>query len=293
MALDNTTTVPKIVAANLLAKLRQSQIFAARTNSTYRSQLNSGGNEVIINTPADATVTDYTANATVTYGQADVGAPVTLSLTKRKAWGVKIDDLDAAKSVPAVLASSVQEHAVKLAEVTDKDVRDAMVAGATAGPPIAVDHSDSDLGIDDLKLSQLHRLLDLNNVPRGSRFMIIDPYMAEIIQRIALKNEVLLSSATTAGLANGSIGNFAGFNMFVAPGAYSSINNARKSSGTALYGDDTATAFIDRVNRTERLRLQNTFADAVRGLYEYGYKVIRPASLFKSAMSVTKVPADS
>ena len=293
MALDNSTTVPKIVAAQLLAKLRQSQIFGARTNSTYRSQLNAAGNEVIINTPADASITDYTANASVTYGNADVGAPVTLQLTKRKAWGVKIDDLDAAKSRPNVLQSAVAEHGVKLAEVVDKDVRDAMDSGATAGPAVAVDHSDSDLGIDDLKLSQMHRILDFNNVSRAGRFLIIDPYMAEVMQRIALKNEVLLTSSNTQGLTNGSLGTFAGFNIYVQPGAYTSINNARKSSSTGFFGVDNATAFIDRVSRTERLRLQNTFADAVRGLYEYGYKVIRPDSLYKSAMSVTKVPADS
>ena len=292
MTLDNTTTVPKIVAANLLAKLRQSQVFAARTNSTYRSQLNAYGDEVIINTPADATISDYTANGTVTYGNADVGAPVTLNLTKRKAWAVKLDDLDKAKSKPNVMASAVQEHGVKLAETSDADVRAAMDAGATDGPAITMDHSSEDLSVDDLKFPVMHRLLDLQNVPRGGRFLIIDPYAAEVLQRIALKNDVLLAGQNTGNLANGTIGSFAGFNIYVAPGVYSTFAaNTKKATSTAFYGSDTATAFIDRVNKTERLRLQNTFADAVRGLYEYGYKVIDGNRLFKSAVTVDKVPS--
>ena len=291
MALDNTTTVPKIVAATLLAKLRQSQVFAARTNATYRSQLNEAGDEVIINTPADAAISDYTANGTVTYNNADVGSPVTLSLTKRKAWGVKLDDLNKAASRPDVMASAVAEHAVKLAETTDADVRAAMDAGATDGPALTVDHSGNKLMLDSFKFATLHRLLDLNNVSRSNRFLIVGPYAAEALQRLALKNDVLLAGTGTESLANGSIGSFGGFNISVAPGAYSTYNTtSMTATETVFFGTDEATAFIDRVNKTERLRLQETFADAVRGLYEYGYKVIDSKRIFKSAMTVNKVP---
>lgn len=292
MALDNTTTVPKIVAANLLAKLRQSQVFAARTNSAYRSQLNEAGNEVIINTPADATVNDYAVNGTVTYGDADVGAPISLTLNKRKSWGVKLDDVAKAASRPDVMAAAVREHAIKLAEVTDADVRAAMDAGASAGPAIPVDHTSATLGVDDFKFPIAHRMLDLNNVPRQGRWMIVDPYMVEVLQRIALKNDVILTSASTSNLTNGSIGSFAGFNIYVQPGVYSSFDASTKvATSTAFFGSDEATAFIDRINKQETLRLQNTFADAVRGLYEYGYKVIEPKRLFKSAVTISKVPA--
>ena len=79
--------------------------------------------------------------------------------------------------------------------------------------------------------------------------------------------------------------------MYVAPGNYSTFNSGQKrATETLFYGVDSATAFIDQVNRTEQLRLQTTFADAVRGLYSYGYKVISPERIFKSAGRVNNVP---
>ena len=291
MALDNTTTVPKIVAANFLAKFRQSQVFGARTNSSYAGQLGPNGNEVIINTEADATIGDYNQSTQISYAGADVGTPVTLQLTKTKSWAVKFNDLDAAASKPDVLANSVSAHGVKMAETVDSDVRAAMDAGATDGPALTVDHSGNKLVLDAFKFATMHRALDLNNVPRAGRFLIVGPYMAEALQRLALKNDVLLAGTGTESLANGSIGSFAGFDISVAPGTYSTYNaTSMAATETVFYGVNSATAYVDQIRKTERLRLESEFADAVRGLMSYGYKVIQPTALFKSAATVNKVP---
>ena len=291
MALDNTTTIPKIVAANFLAALRQSQVFGARTNSSWAGQLGQYGNEVIINTPAEATIGDYTRTTQISYTGADVGTPVTLQLNKTKSWAIKFNDLDAAVSKPDVLQSSVAEHGVKMAETIDSDVRAAMDAGATDGPALTVDHSGNKLMLDSFKFASLHRLLDLNNVPRAGRFLIVGPYMAEALQRLALKNDVLLAGSGTESLANGSIGSFAGFNISVAPGTYSTYtDSSMTATETAFFGVDSATAYVDQIRKTERLRLESEFADAVRGLMSYGYKVIDSKRIFKSAVTVNKVP---
>lgn len=292
MALDNTTTVPKIVAANFLAALRQSQVFASKTNSSWAGQLGANGNEVIINTEADAAIGDYNRTTQISYAGADVGTPVTLQINKTKSWAIKYNDLDAAISKPDVLTSSVQAHGVKMAEVVDADVRAAMDSGASEGPALALDHTGNKLVLDSFKFATLHRVLDLNNVPRSGRFLIVGPYMAEALQRIALKNDVLLAGNNTQSLANGNIGNFGGFSISVAPGAYSTFNASQMSATeTAFYGVNSATAYVDQIRKTERLRLESEFADAVRGLMSYGYKVIDSKRLFKSAVSVTKVPA--
>jgi len=40
-----------------------------------------------------------------------------------------------------------------------------------------------------------------------------------------------------------------------------------------------AITFADQIVKTEALRLQTTFADAVRALHVYGGKVVRPEAL--------------
>lgn len=290
MAITNDTVIAKVIASQLLLAFRQAIVFSGRTNNAYRSLLNAGGNEITINRPGDASVSDYAAKGTVTYADADVGAPVKLTLNKTKAWSVKFDDIQASLSNTDVLAAAVREHGVALAEQVDKDVRAGMVADATAGPALTADHNAANLSIDSFSLSAMHRLMDLQNIPRAGRFMIVGPYSAELIQRIALKDSVLLTQG--GSLANGSIGSFAGFTFYVAPGGFTDYKaSTKKATETLLYGVDSATAFIDTIRRTERLRLESTFADAVRGLYSYGYKVIEPTHLYKSEMVISNVPA--
>ena len=293
MAIDNTTTVPKIVAAGFLDAYRKATIFTSRTNNTYRSLLNPYGNEVIINTNGVASISDYNANANITYANADVGDAVTLQITKNKAWSVKFDDLNAAISLPDVLENTVREAAFELAEVVDEDVRTAMSAGATSiTSPAAIDMEaiTATSNLNPLKLDIVHRIMDEALMPRAGRWMIISSYTAAYMQRVGLTNSTNFGlSQGDSPLINGSLGSFAGFNIYVSPGNATVNRSARTSNEQIIFGNDTGCAFIDRVNRTERLRLQNTFADAVRGLYQYGAKVIHPDRMFKYTVPYTKI----
>ena len=110
------------------------------------------------------------------------------------------------------------------------------------------------------------------------------------MQRIGLTNSTIFGlSQGSSPLINGSLGSFAGFNVYVSPGNATVNKSARTANEQILFGNDTACAFIDRVARTERLRLQNTFADAVRGLYQYGSKVLYPNRIFKYTAPYTKI----
>lgn len=310
MAIDQTTVVPKIIAAQLLIAYRQRKVFAARVNNTWRSLLNAAGNEVVINQPGPSSIQDYTRNSTVSYTAVDAGAPLTLSLNRAKSWAIKYDDLDRAVSSVDLLQNSVVEHGEQLALSVDADVRAAMITGATQGlANFTIDHEKTGgLSYGDLRLAAMHRQLDLSSVPKAGRWVIVGPYMAEVIQMIALANATLLSTNTTAALRNGLLGSFGGFDWYVWGNAEWSDFTSRavtasggqpaKKANSAreqvLYGIDRATPFIDRMRRTERLRLQNTFADAVRGLYEYGASVIKPTGqdwLHKTTITIESIPA--
>ncbi|MYF38266.1 MAG: hypothetical protein F4219_05795 [Gammaproteobacteria bacterium] len=329
MAINNTTVVPQVIAAAFLVEYRKARVFSQRTNNTWRSSLRSAGDRVIINRPGPGSVSDYSANATITYGNADVGTPVTLTIDKTKAWSLKFDDLQAAMSSLPVLTQQVQESAQELANVVDRDVRSAMEEDSTTlpggrGPDTSTtaaaaagdfDDGNQRYGLDydaasleDLQLQTAHRRLDLSDVPRTGRWVIVGPYMAELIQKIALANDrVLAGPRDSIGnqlISNGLMGNFAGFDWYVsnnmnsdytATAASKSGDTEAKPANSArevvYFGNDTATAFVDQVSRTEQIRLQTTFADAVRGLYSYGSKVVENGRLLKRRFEIVKVPA--
>jgi hypothetical protein len=60
------------------------------------------------------------------------------------------------------------------------------------------------------------------------------------------------------------------------------VSNNVSNNGTAyavMFGGLGALAYAGQVTRVEALRLQEHFKDAVRGLYVYGAKVVRPDRL--------------
>ena len=303
---NNNTIVPKIIAGAFLQAYRKSLVLGARMNNRWRNLLNAGGNQVIINQPAtlaDSVIKDYTANATVTYDGIGIGSPVTLELEKTKSWAIKFDDLDAQIATLPVLSQSVNDYAYVLARTVDNDIRTAMFAqastatwtGATLPMDVAtrLDGGSTDVAtFTQLGLSRLHLQLDLLNVPRSGRWMIIGPYAAAALQFIAMDKVELL--AVKDAKINGMVGSFGGFTFYVDPGIGVTKSNENKTATEDfLVSTNEAFAFIDTIRKTERLRLQNTFADAVRGLYQYGYKAVRPTIMLKGThvcKSATALP---
>ena len=308
MALTNDTVIAKVIAAQLVLAYRERRIFSARVNSTWRSALNNGGNEVVINRPVPGSVADYTTSTSITYNQnADVNKDaITLQLGGTggvgkggavKYWHVRFDDLNRAVTGRDLLSSSVVEYGEALANQVDDDVRSVMLGtgGATSiGSEITIDLdaiASSTTGFDSFGFEAVHKAMDWKRVPRAGRWMIIGPAMAEALQKTVLSSETLLSTPQQGSLANGRIGSLAGFTLYMADPKHSTFTAKSGAKDpfyteTVIAGSDSATAFIDRIRKTERLRLESAFADVVRGLYEYNAKVLFPERLYKRSYKI-------
>ncbi len=307
MTLNNNTVVPKVIAAQLLIAYRQRRVYGARVNNTWRNALNGGGDTVIINRPLAGSVANYTRTTNVTYPAVDVNDEgLTLQLGGHdgiglggvvKYWSIKFDDLDRALSSINILNSAIVEYGEALANQVDADVRAAMVSTTVANrqtlPLARIDLdtiASADDALDRFGFEVIHKALDWKRVPREGRWLIVGPAFVEALQKSVLANETLLSTPQQSALGNGRVGTLAGFTIYVADPKDSAYEAAVTSGAqasqhkkryveTVVAGVDSATAFIDRIRRTERLRLENTFADAVRGLYEYNAKLLQPERL--------------
>ena len=290
MAIDNTTVVPILYAARLVAQYERVRVHGQRVDRQWQGQLANGGDTVRLNVAAAGTLTDYVQATDLVYSKADITALGDLTLTKQKYFAAKLDDIDRIQAVVGVLDARVDKDAILLAEAVDADTRTVMVAAATASTATPIDHNSATPSIDDLNIPLMHRHLDVAKMPRAGRWVIIGPYTAEYFMKVSLTNAVLNAPAV-AGLQNGMIGSFGGFTWYVDGGensGYVAANNA--AAETWLFGNDSATAFIDQVRTVEQIRLESDFANAVRGLYTYGVKVHLPARLFKSAAAITNIP---
>ena len=299
MAITNANVVPRLYAARVVAAYETVRVHTQRTNRTWQSMLNAGGNTIRIGNLVTPTVGDYDPTATppVTYQAVDAGKQADINLSYQKYVAGKIDDIAELQSRPDLLDEYARQAAEQLAKQVDADVRAAMVASGafTAGPGITIDHSAA-FTANTFKFAQLHRLLDNAKLPRAGRWIIMGPYSAEALQTYALQTGVIGASPVSS-LVNGSIGTFAGFSVYVESDANSAFDDDSGNGGADanatedwLVGNDTSMAFVDQLSEIEVVRLTDAFATGLRGLYTYGLQSIWPDRLYKCAAAINKIP---
>ena len=295
MPITNATVIPIIIVARLVQQYRRRIVFADRVNRTWQSQLRNGGNQVRLNMPVSGNVRDYDPSAAtpVTYRDADVQNLGTLELQQAKYFATKINDIQAVQSSSPLLDSSVEQDGIALAEQVDDDVRSVTVAGATTTDALTLDHDANTIKA--FAFPKLHRIMDVALMPREGRWVIVGPYTAEALMAATLEAGVI-NASVLENLQNGLIGTFAGLRVYVDAAknstfpASAAAEDANKATEEWVFGNDSAVAFIDQVREVERLRLQSDFADAVRGLYTYGTKVIYPARIHKATATIENIP---
>ena len=304
MTIGTTVVLSMGMAARLFQNYTQRRVFAERTDRTWQGVLANGGNTIRISKGAAQSVGDYVSDQQINYANADAVHVVDLGAPKQKYWAVKIDDIRALQSSANLLDDAVRASGIDLAETVDADVKAAFddAAGATPGPAIALNHNDyvgNSMavagGANDFQFPLLHRVLDVAKMPAAGRWLMVGAYTAEVMRKYSLLNSVL-NAPINAELQNGSIGSCAGFNIYVYDPVYSvftpgaTASDPGEASEPWYFGNDTACAFVDQLDSQEQLRLQDTFADAVRGLYTYGAKVVDRSRLYRSVATIANVP---
>jgi hypothetical protein len=95
---------------------------------------------------------------------------------------------------------------------------------------------------------------------------------------LLLQNSSFVTAAKPDAVLNGEIGRIAGIRILV--------SNNVKTTGSSpvvshmMAGHASALAYAEQIVNVEGLRLEGSFADAVRGLHLYGAKVLDGAGLF-------------
>lgn len=226
------------------------------------------GNKAIFNSISGGTVKEYTG--TVSYEEATT-SEIELVYDKSKYWAIKINDVDKVQAAGDVLTTMAQEKALDIKETIDVDVLTEMAKVPTASNKQLIGTTSAKKEITTPEqaydfIVDLGIILSKNKVPKSNRFVLASSEFIGLMakdKRFADNYNVLPNGILEGANING---------MTV-------IECEDVPANTVLCVHKSAFGFGKDLDKTEALRLESSFSDAVRGLVNYGKVALRPKGI--------------
>lgn len=196
----------------------------------------------------------------------------TLKLDQFFYYNYEVEDIDKAQSVPGLMEATTDEAAQGLALEGDKYVASVIKAAVDA---------------DEVQASEVITLTKANAIESvekgfvalyGNDCKINDTFYLEVAPKVySLMKQNLTETSTNNPelLKKGAIGKY--------NNALVCIENCLPSDETAYYNvlrTSKAVAFAEQINKVEKYRPQDAFTDAIKALYVFGAKVVRPKEIY-------------
>lgn len=250
-----TNFIPVLWESRLLAKFHERSITDLITTAPTKVE----GNKIIFNHVSDVSINAYTG--TVNFEDLTT-SKVELPLNHKNYWAFKVDDVDAVQSAGDLIDPHVQEAGYGLQEATDKYVLDEALKTENTV-------TKNELKAYDI-IVKCNTVLNKKKVPKADRFAVIN---AEVLEELNLDARF---TANYTILENGIIegGDINGTKLI-----FSEELNEGNYAIVALH--KSAIGYGKQLEETEAMRLQNSFADGVRGLQVDGVKTLRPDAIVK------------
>lgn len=234
------------------------------------------GNKVIFNRVGAGTIKDY--EGSVSWDEINT-TPIEMTFDKKKYFAFSLDDCDKVQLVVDVMAATTAEHSASLAEIYDRDFYATLIAGVNASNKIGSASSKKDissLNVYDY-IVDLGTILSKKKVPKKDRYVTVDAEILGLLSkdRRFTSNPVVLQN----GIVEGQIIN--GLQV---------VCSEEKPTNQIVAHYKGAIGATKQLDEMEAMRLQNSFADGIRGLCMYGSKVLREDAI--AVLYYNVVPTD-
>lgn len=270
------TFIPEVWSARLLYNLHKAQVFAQAgvVNRDYEGDISQAGDTVRIQAIGAITVGSYTKNTNISAPETLTDAETTLAIDQAKYFNFQVDDIDRRQVRVDLIDAAMREAGYALSDTADQ-----LIAGlyTSAGNAVASSGSpETDLGTAGKAYEHIVEVgveLDEANVPSEGRWIIVPPWYHS---KLLLDDRFVKSGTDSAAatLANGQVGEAAGFRILKSNNVSNDATTWRIMAGTSQ-----AISYAEQIKNVEAYRPELRFADGVKGLHLYGAKVIRPAAL--------------
>ena len=249
------TFIPTIWEARLLAKFHERSVGELITTAPTKIE----GDKIVFNKVSDIALKNY--EGSVSFDDLTT-SKVELPMDVKKYWAFKVDDVDAVQSAGNLIDPHVSEAGYGLQEATDKLILDEALK------------TTNEVTKDELKaydiIVKCNTELNKKKVPKADRYVVIN---AEVLEELHLDSRFTLSyTILENGIMEGAKIN--GVQL-----VFSEELNGGVYAIVALH--KSAIGFGKQLQETEAMRLQNAFADGVRGLQVCGVKTLREEAIVK------------
>ncbi len=228
--------------------------------------------EVKILNAVRPTVKDYVPGTAIEKEYISV-TDQTLKLDQYKYFNIAIDDIAKAQSVPSAMEATAKEGALALSEEGDKYVA-SLIGTAYTGAEVSKLTAGAVT-----KTNAVEKLEEAFAVLYGNNCRVTDTYHAEVCPKYftALRQNLTELFTNNVEMAKkGYIGKYGN--------ALVSIENLLPTGDDGanvlnVLRTSRAIAFAEQIDKVESYRPQDAFEDALKGLYVFGAKVVRPKEM--------------
>lgn len=274
-----TNFIPEVWSASILEALRAKLVFPSLCNRDYEGDIREAGDTVHITGYDDVTVKKYTRGTNITVDAVTDANKGTLTIDQSDYFAFKVNDLDKVQAKADLTGNFTNSAAYNMALNVEKYISGLMDKAATAPAQTISVTTPSDAY---LAVVEARKQLDKQNVPTEGRWIVVSPdFYALLLQ------DSRFIEGTEAGhntLLNGVVGSVSGFTVVESNNVPTVSGKPSKQS--IIAGTNAATTFAQQVNKVEAMRMQDDFADMVRGLDLYGGLVVRPECLTKVVLTL-------
>ena len=275
MAVANTITnfQQTIWSASILRSL--DKITSLRNHCNFQYEKDSkNAKEVKILSVNRPTIRTYVPGTAITReGAAD--SSQLLKIDQYRYFNFEVEDIVKAQSVPGLMEALTDEAGKGLALEGDKYVaqviKEAVEGGevAASASVIALTNSNAMSSVED-GFATLY----------GNDCKVSDTFYLELAPKVFTTYRQQLTELSTNNpelLKKGAVGKI--------NNAYVCIENClpEATDGGAVYNilrTDKAVAFAEQIEKVEHYRPEDAFTDAVKGLYVFGAKIVRPEEIY-------------
>jgi hypothetical protein len=272
MAVANTITnfQQTIWSKSILRSLEKITSLRNHCNFQYEKE-SKNAKEVKILSVNRPTIRTYTPGTPITRESA-TDSSILLPVNQYRYFNFEVEDIVKAQSVPGLMEALTDEAGKGLALEGDKYVAEIIKAAADAKE---VDVSE------EITLSTSNAMASVEDgfaTLYANDCKVSDTFYLEVAPKVFTTYRQQLTELSTNNpeiLKKGAVGKIN--NAFVC------IENCLPMSDTAYYNilrTDKAVAFVEQIDKVEKYRPEDAFTDAVKGLYVFGAKVIRPKEIY-------------
>lgn len=275
MAVANTVTSfqQTIWSKSILRSLEKITSLRNHCNFQYQKESKNAKEVKILSVNRPTIRTYVPGTALVRESAAD--SSQLLMLNQYRYFNFEVEDIVKAQSVPGLMEALTDEAGKGLALEGD------MYVAQIVKTDVESDEPTVSVSTEEIALTTANAMASVEDgfaTLYGNDCKVSDTFYLELAPKVFTTYRQQLTELSTNNpeiLKKGAVGKIN--NAFVC------IENCLPESDTAHYNmlrTDKAIAFAEQIDKVEKYRPEDAFTDAVKGLYVFGAKIVRPKEIY-------------